>query len=229
MTEWWTYRLSDFLMFAPRTYYRMIELANTELWPAHVLTLTIGAVIFVLLAVPSRFRASLACALLALPWWWVGWAFLWQRYASINWAAGGFAIGFALQGASLLALAVCDGGQRVAPRSALARRVGLGLWLVALVLHPALALLLGRPWQQAEWFGIAPDPTVLATLGLLLLMAPAVSGGRARAARVLVGLSWCVPLGWCVVSGLTLWAMASPEAWLMPTAAALALFAAWRG
>jgi hypothetical protein len=129
----------------------------------------------------------------------------------------------------LLVLMMCEGGQRAAPRSALARRVALGLWLVALVLHPALAPLLGRPWQQADWFGIAPDPTVLATLGLLLVMAPAGSGWRAPAARVLVGLSWCVPIGWCVVSGLTLWAMASREAWLMPTAAALALFAAWRG
>jgi hypothetical protein len=28
--------------------------------------------------------------------------------------------------------------------------------------------LFGRPWLQAEIFGIAPDPTVVATLGVLM-------------------------------------------------------------
>ena len=30
MSEWWTYRLSDFLMFSPRTYHRLFELHNAE-------------------------------------------------------------------------------------------------------------------------------------------------------------------------------------------------------
>ena len=33
MSEWWTYRPSDFLLFAPRTYYRLFELYNAEIWP----------------------------------------------------------------------------------------------------------------------------------------------------------------------------------------------------
>ena len=116
-----------------------------------------------------------------------------------------------------------------APRAALAawrRRVGCGLWLFALALHPLLAPALGRPSLQAEWFGIAPDPTVLATLGLLLL-AP-VSHTLSAPARVLALLSWCVPLLWCLASGATLWAMGSSEAWLMPAAAAAALGTVWR-
>ena len=28
MSEWWTYRLSDFLLYAPRTYFRLFELYN---------------------------------------------------------------------------------------------------------------------------------------------------------------------------------------------------------
>ena len=34
MPEWWTYSLSDFLMFSPRTYYRLFELHNAAIWPA---------------------------------------------------------------------------------------------------------------------------------------------------------------------------------------------------
>ena len=33
MSEWWTYRPSDFLLFAPRTYYRLVESYNAESWP----------------------------------------------------------------------------------------------------------------------------------------------------------------------------------------------------
>jgi len=226
MTEWWTYRLQDFLMFAPRTYYRLFELANTELWPAHLLTLGLGVAIWVLsLAAARQPRcAPLACVLLALLWGWVAWAFLWQRYAPINWAARGFAIGFALEGVLLLAQAATGVGPRAAG-PAWVRHVGLGVWLLALVVHPAVAPLLGRPWLQAEWFGIAPDPTALATLGLLLQVAPAV---RSAAARVLGALTWGVPLLWCTISGATLLAMHSPTAGLLPTVAAVVLWAAWR-
>ena len=34
MSEWWTYRLSDFLLFAPRTYWRQFELLNAHLQSA---------------------------------------------------------------------------------------------------------------------------------------------------------------------------------------------------
>jgi hypothetical protein len=38
-----------------------------------------------------------------------------------------------------------------------------------------------------------------------------------------------VPLLWCAISGATLWAMQSPDAWLTPTAALLALvLACWK-
>ena len=37
MSEWWTYSLSDFLLFSPRTYYRLFELYNLAVWPWHVL------------------------------------------------------------------------------------------------------------------------------------------------------------------------------------------------
>jgi hypothetical protein len=51
---------------------------------------------------------------------------------------------------------------------------------------------------------------VLGTLGLLLL---AEDSPRVRRALLVV------PLAWCLLGGATLWAMDSPEAWvLLPTA-----------
>ena len=37
MSEWLSYRPSDFLMFAPRTYWRLFELHNGAWWPAQPL------------------------------------------------------------------------------------------------------------------------------------------------------------------------------------------------
>ena len=42
MAEWWTYSISDFLLFSPRTYYRLFELYNADLWPAQILAILLG-------------------------------------------------------------------------------------------------------------------------------------------------------------------------------------------
>ena len=39
-TEWWTYRLSDLLMFSARSYHRLFELYNQDIWPAQVVALS---------------------------------------------------------------------------------------------------------------------------------------------------------------------------------------------
>ena len=41
-TEWWTYRLSDLLMFSARSYHRLFELYNQDIWPAQVVALLAG-------------------------------------------------------------------------------------------------------------------------------------------------------------------------------------------
>lgn len=215
MSEWWTYELSDFLLFAPRTYYRLFELYNAELWPAQWLALALGALACAGAARGDGPGLRLATVILAAGWLWVAWAFHLERYADIHWLAPAFAAAFAVQGGLLLALAAAGGGAPW-PVPAPARRVGLGLMGYALVTCPLLGPALGRPWTQAELLGLAPDPTMLATLGLLLWLP------RWR------GLPWLVPLLWCGVSAATLWTMAAPEAALLPAAALLALLAAWR-
>jgi hypothetical protein len=50
MSEWWTYRLTSFLLFSPRTYYRLIELYNESIWPAQLAAAACGLTIAVLLA-----------------------------------------------------------------------------------------------------------------------------------------------------------------------------------
>jgi len=189
MSEWWTYSLSDFLMFSARSYYRQFELMNRELWPLHVLALAAGLLVLACTFKPRPGASRLAFAVLALAWAWVAWAYHAERYADINTGAPWFALGFALEAALLAWMAL----RRPAPSLAGVRTRLAQLMLVAgLAAWPLLAPLSGRSWLQAEVFGMAPDPTVVATLGALLFW---------RAPWPL----WIIPLAWCAISAATLY------------------------
>ena len=209
MAVWLSYSLSDFLLFSPRTYYRLFELTNLALWPLHLLAATLGLLLVVLLHGRQPWRGRVIAAVLALIWAWVAWAYLLERYATINWAASYFAIGFAVQ-AALLALSGI-GANRFKPAADPLSRSGRALVVFALVIQPLAAPLCGRALTQLEFFGIAPDPTVTATIGVLLAL-PRVPW-----------LLLVIPLLWCAITGLTLWAMEAPDALVMPAVAVFAL------
>jgi hypothetical protein len=212
MSEWWSYHLSDLLLFSPRTYWRLFDLHNQALWPLQLLMLALGAVALALAGLRRRHHGRLIAILLAVLWIWVGWSFLWLRYATINWAAIYVAPVFALEALLLVILGgVLD--RLSAGQSGVRRGACLALVAVALA-YPLLSVLPDRSWQRAEVFGIAPDPTAIATLGFALL-------ARGGAAAVLL----IIPLLWCLVSATTLWAMGDWQA-LAPLAAILATAAA---
>lgn len=212
MPEWWTYGAEDFLLFSPRAYWRMIERHNEALWPLPIAALLIGAALPVLLLRRHPWSGRAVAGVLAAAWGWVAWSFLWQRYAAINWAAAYAAPVFALQGLLLVWFGVVRNRLRRPDGWSLDGIAGLALCLYALALHPFVAVLAGRPLHAAEVFGIAPDPTAIGTLGLVLM---AGHGGA--------GLLLPVPVAWCLVSGATLHAMEAPEAWVPFAAAGLAV------
>ncbi|MDT4857118.1 DUF6064 family protein [Hydrogenophaga sp.] len=218
MSEWWTYRPADFLMFAPGTYWRLFELHNQALWPAQVLAVLVGLAIVAGLCRGQAGALRGAALALALGWAFVAWTFLWQRYAAINWAAIGVAWGFGVQAIGLLVLSTRPSLLMAAePRRRLA---GLGLVLWSLLAHPVLAPALGRPWAQAEVFGLAPDPTAIATLGVLLC-----ADAATRATRVLLGALRAGALAWCAMSAATLGTMGSAQGWVMLAAMVVAILA----
>jgi len=216
MSEWWTYRLSDFLMFAPRTYYRLFELYNAEIWPLQIATIAVG-----LGAVWLIWRGThgrVVAAVLAGAWIFIAWAYHWERYAAINMAAAYYAIGFAVEAMLLAWVGVRRDSLRFDLRAAPIGYFGLAILVAGVVLYPLLAPLAGRPWEQAEVFGIAPDPTAIATIGALL----AVTG---RVPWLLLVL----PILWCAVSGATLWTMEAADAAVPALLVVLAMaLAIWR-
>lgn len=218
MSEWWTYGPRDLLMFSAQTYYRLFELYNRDLWPLQMLALVLGVVVLALWRRGGDRAGRAIAMILAMCWLWVAWGFHWQRYASINLAAGYFALAFVVQALLLLWLGARRG--RLTPTAAtrLQQRAGLGLLLFALLVFPLIGPLLGRSWTQAEVFGMAPDPTALATLGVLLF----------AGVRPVWGL-FPIPVVWCLLSGATLWAMESPDFAVAPLAALVAVILAAGG
>jgi hypothetical protein len=212
MGDWLSYAPSDFLLFSARTYYRLFELYNRAIWPAQILALLIGLVILWRLHRTGARQGFVVAAILSVAWLWTAWGYLLEHYDTINWAARYFAVGFSIEALLLIWTGVVRRQLSFRLDRDWIGRTGLGLFLFALVGQPLIGPLVGRDWKQAEIFGIAPDPTVLATLGILLTVDK----------RLPWGLT-IIPLIWCALSGATLWTMGSPDAWLMPVAALGAL------
>lgn len=214
MSEWWTYSLSDLLMFSARTYYRQFALMNREWWPLPLLALGMGAAILACMLRVRAMGARIAFALLGAAWLWVGWAYHLQRYADINTGAPYFAAAFFVQ-AGLLAWMAWKAPSRPEP-AVPAQRIALPLVLLALAAYPLLALLDERSWWHAELFAFAPDPTAALTLGALLFW---------RAPWLL----WVIPLLWCAASSATLAELHASHAWLLPAFALAAIVGAIMG
>lgn len=218
MSEWWTYRLSSFLLFSPRTYYRLFELYNAAIWPAQVVAVALGAGIVVLLRRGGAARGRLIAGILSACWLWVAIAFLAGRYASINFAATHLAWAFGVEAGLVAGIGVVEGRMVLEwPPADVAGRLGLAMFVFALLIEPLVGPALGRTWKQVEIFGVAPDPTVIATLGLILL-------ARTRLRWLLM----VVPGLWCVFTGGTLLAMKAPDWWVPWAAAILAVTLAAR-
>ena len=206
MAEWWTYSLSDLQSFSLHSYYRLFELYNRAIWPAQLLALALGFAILLLLRRAEPRRARLITAILALSWLWIGIGFHAHRYATLTWSARYFAWGFGVEAALLLWAALR--GRIVFER----RPAGLAIFLFALVVPTLIGPLLGRTWRQVEVFGVAPDPTAVATRGIRLLAA-----GRLRWELLML------PLLWCAFSGATLLSMHAPDAGIPIAAGVLGL------
>jgi hypothetical protein len=209
MKDWLSYRLSDLLLFSPRTYYRMFELYHQEIWPAQLVALTLALAILVLMRRDDEWRGRVIAGLLAACWLWVAVMFHVRRYATINWAARYFAVLFVAQAALLVWNGVVRRRLTFRRQSEASALLVPGLLLIAIAIPPLVGRVTGRTWSQVELVGLTPDATAIATLGILLVSSP-------RAPRTLM----VVPLCWCVIGGATSWALGSAEAWVPIVAAA---------
>jgi hypothetical protein len=206
MNDWQTYRLEDFIPFTPDIYWRLLERVNETFWPLHIVAVAIGLTALLL---ALRGNKRMALALLAPAWLTSGILFHWTYYAELNWAAPWFGWGFIAQAALLLAFASFAGSSRThEPSRGLSTWIGTTVAMVSLLGYPLIALTIGPGLSHAETYGLHPDPTAIATLGVLLII---LRGST-------LWLTLLIPILWCVIGSLTLIAIDATGA-LIPLAA----------
>ncbi|MGI3213286.1 DUF6064 family protein [Roseovarius tibetensis] len=204
METWLTYAPRDFLMFGPDVYWRLFELHNRSLWPLPLIAEAAGLACLVLLALRRTLTVRAAVILTALACLWAAY-FLASRYAPINWTATYAAWGFGVEAGLLALLGLAGRPASSEHQGRPIKIVGWGLLALSIILYPFLTLMFGRPLAQAETFGLAPDPTAIACLGVLSL----VSAGRWSMTLTVI------PVLWCALSAATLMTLGNPQAWVL--------------
>ncbi|MEQ9606411.1 MAG: DUF6064 family protein [Kiloniellaceae bacterium] len=172
---------------------------NTAIWPAQVPALAAALVAVWLMLSPQPWRARVLGAILAAGWLWCGAVFFLRQMASLDFMAPVYGWAFIAQAVLLLWALTWRGG---ALRAAGGPLGGLALALAAAALFglPLVSGLAGPGFAAAGVVGVAPAPTVLLTLAVLLLMP-----GRSR------WLLLVIPSLWAAVAGVTGWVLGVPE------------------
>ena len=164
---------------------------NEDLWPLHVVVYAAVVVAVALVFAQQREIADRVIAgLLACLWVWLGLVFHGVYATDVDAVLGtAYAVLFIVQGSLFWRDGVVGRKLSFRPRAGCAGVVGWSATAYAIVVYPILGLVLGHGWPESPLLGMAPCPTTIATLGLLLLAAPPVPR------RLLV-----VPFLWAVLA-----------------------------
>lgn len=166
---------------------------NRALWPWQIACLAVALAAVGLAASGRRPAGRAVGVILAAGWLACGLIFHLHYFAQLSFTAPAFGALFLAQAALLTWGLVLRGGAAFAPGRGAAARLGLALLAVALLL-PVLQALLGEGLETARIVGLAPGPTAVFTLGILML-----SAGRCPLHLMVL------PLVWTVIAGATAW------------------------
>ncbi len=199
------------LPFSTAQFFAVFSRYNEALWPAPLLAYALG--VAALLAAWRPGGANrIAWLILGLFWLANGILYHWGFFSAINPAAHLFGALFVLQALLLL----WQGIRRDSPPLALAATpaalAGALMILYALALYPLAGWAAGHHYPAVPLFGLAPCPTTIFTLGLLLW--------TQRPPPWYLAL---IPLAWALVGGSAAVLLQVPQDYGLPAAALLAL------
>lgn len=187
------------LPFTTEVFLRNLAQYNAAIWPAQVVAYALGLLAVLLVLRPRRGGDRAVALVLAAFWLWIGVVYHAMFFATINFAAPAFGLLFAIQGL-LFAWAGLRGRLSFRFVPDVYGWVGLAFVAFALAVYPLIGWAVGHGWPSAPMFGVAPCPTTIFTLGLLLLAEP----------RAPLRLA-IVPLLWSAIGGSAAWLLAMTE------------------
>lgn len=187
------------LPFDTEAFFQVFVDYNTAIGPAPIVAWLLGIVAVVLVLRSTPWAGRAISAILAVFWLWTGIGYHILFFAPINPTAYGFGALFVVQGLLFLWFGVHCKRLVFSASGGLSAIVGGVAIVYAMLVYPIIGYLLGYGYPRAPLFGVAPCPTTIFTIGLLLL--------TKRPPWSL----WLVPLLWSLIGGTAAWLLAVPE------------------
>ena len=198
----------------------LVDYYNLALWPGQLLAVALTLMALLLVAFPRRWGGRAIAVVLAAGWLWVGWVYYIERLGRIDFSAPLYGAAFLLQGLLLLWTGALRGALSWTVRLDLYGSVALLLLLIAVFLLPASVWFKDEGWTQLRLVGLMPLPTVLFTIGMLLLL----TAGKTPLHLTLI------PLLWSLAASATAWTLAQTAETALAALCVLAsVLLIWRG
>lgn len=194
------------LPFTPEAFFANFTQYNLLIWPAQPIAYLLGLVVLALTLRPVAGGGRIIALVLAVAWLWIGAVYHGLFFARIDDAASVFSIVSFAQGL-LFVRSALRGDLKVRAGGDALGWLGLGLAVFAMAVYPLLGWLAGHGWPRAPMFGVAPCPTTIFTMGVLLMARP-------RAPLYLLP----IPVLWSLVGGSASLLLGMPEDIALPIA-----------
>jgi hypothetical protein len=141
---------------------------NVDIWPAQVVAYLLAAASVALVFMKVPFAGRVMSGTLGIFWVWMGAVYHIGHFSTINPAARVFGVMFIVQGVLFFLFGVVKPGLSFSPSRTAYSMVGMIFVLYAMALYPLLGSAFGHHYPAAPMFGVAPCPTTIFTVGVLL-------------------------------------------------------------
>lgn len=187
---------------------------NATIWPVQIVALVLGLVAIAALWREWPIAARLIPAILALMWAVNGIGYHFLFFAAVNPAAPLFAAFFVVQSILFAASALSPTGMRIEIGRDVRTALGAGFVVYAMAVYPILGIWAGHGLMKGPMFGVAPCPTTIFTIGMLLM-------ARGR------WVAWLaiIPFLWSLIGLAAALQLGMPEDLALPLAGATLLIA----
>jgi hypothetical protein len=178
------------LPFTVSEFLGVFERYNQAIWPAQIIAYLAGLGIVALIAARSGYAGRIGAVLLAAMWLANGVGYHLGYFSEINRAALLFGGLFVVQAALTAWYGVVERRLEFELGADAASWTAGALVAYAMLAYPLLNYAFGHVYPAAPAFGVAPCPTTIFTLGVLLLARPSAPAWL-----------FAIPLAWSAVGG----------------------------
>lgn len=180
---------------------------NAAIWPLQIITLGLGLVVVAALWRKWPIAARLVPAILAFMWAENGVGYHALFFATINPAAPLFAAFFMAQAILFAASAMSPTGLRFETGRQWRTALGETFVVYVIAIYPVIGIWAGHGMMKGPILGVAPCPTTIFTLGLLLM-----------ARGIWVVWLGIIPFLWSLIGIAAAWQLGIPEDIALPVA-----------